>query len=75
MLQYSYTATAFTMRGAGLLRTVIYVVASLILMILFWQNYHVAEHVGALGMVLLAAILAPAYRQGKAFKPAAPVES
>src|SRR5258706_3474294 len=72
MLQYSYTATALQIPGCALLRTVIYVVASLILMILFWQNYHVAEHIGALGMVLLAAILAPAYRQGKAFKPVAP---
>lgn len=65
MLQYSYTVTAFTMRGAGLLRVAIYVVASLVLMVLFWQDYHVAEHIGALGMVLLAALLAPAYREQK----------
>ncbi len=60
ILQYSYVATAFTMRKAGLVRNIIYVLACLGLAVVYWQGYHVAEHVGALGMVLLAALLAPA---------------
>jgi hypothetical protein len=67
-LQYSYTTMIFTMRGAGLLRNAIYVTASLVLMVLFWQDYHVGEHIGGLGMVLLAALLAPAYREQKPLK-------
>ncbi len=62
MLQYSYTATLFTMRRAGWIRTIIYVIAGIGLAALFWQNFHVSEQLGTLGMVLLAAILAPAYR-------------
>jgi hypothetical protein len=61
MLQYSYCAVAFTLRGAGIVRTVAYVIASLALAVIYWQHYHVAEQIGALGMVLLAALLAPAY--------------
>lgn len=60
MLEYGYTATAFTMRSAGWLRVAIYVAASIGLAFLFWRDYHVAEQIGAFGMVLLAAVLAPA---------------
>lgn len=61
MIEYSYMATVFTLRSAGWLRVLIYVAASIGLAALFWQNYHAAEQYGLLGMVLLAAILAPTY--------------
>ncbi len=59
MLQYSYTATVFTMRRAGWLRNLLYVLASIGRAFLFWRDYHVAEQIGAFGMVLMAALLAP----------------
>lgn len=61
MLEYSYVSTSFTMRGAGWLRTTLYLVGSIVLAYLFWRDYHVAEQIGAFGMVLLAALLAPSY--------------
>jgi hypothetical protein len=61
MLQYSYTGMAFTMRGAGWLRTVVYVAGCIGLALLFWRDFHVSEQIGMLGMLLLTAILAPAY--------------
>jgi hypothetical protein len=63
ILEYGLTAILFTMRQAGWLRTIGYLVISLGLAALFWRDYHVAEHVGAAGMVLLAAIMAPAQPQ------------
>jgi hypothetical protein len=60
-LEYNYMAVIFTMRSAGWLRTSLYVGLSLGLMYLFWRDYHVAEQIGAAGMVLLAALLAPDY--------------
>jgi hypothetical protein len=60
-LQYNYTAVIFTMRSAGWLRNIIFLLASYGLAYLYWRDFHVAEQVGALGMLLLAAILAPAY--------------
>ncbi|HLY25799.1 MAG TPA: hypothetical protein VKQ72_05630 [Aggregatilineales bacterium] len=62
ILQYSYVPTAFTMRKAGAVRTLIYVIVSLGLAVAYWQGYHEAEHIGALGMVLLAALLAPDWK-------------
>jgi uncharacterized membrane protein len=61
MLQYSCTAVLFTMRKAGWLRNIIYLLASIGLAALFWRDYHSYEPLGVLGMVLLAALLAPAY--------------
>ncbi len=66
LLQYSYVSTAFTLRKAGFLRNLIYVTACIALAVITWQGYHVAEHVGALGMLLLAALLAPADKPGSA---------
>lgn len=60
-LEYNYAAVLFTLRGAGWLRNIIYLVGGFVLAYLFWRDYHVAEQVGALGMLLLAAVLAPAY--------------
>jgi hypothetical protein len=69
-LQYNYMSVIFTMRGAGWLRNLIYAVVSFGLAYLFWRDFHVAEEWGAWGMLLLAAILAPAYLAGK--QPATP---
>ncbi|GEM_PF-1063607 len=63
MVQYNYMATIFTMRRAGWLRNIVYLAASIGLAALFWRDYHVAEQIGVLGMVLLAAIMAPAQPQ------------
>jgi hypothetical protein len=60
MLEYGLAAILFTMRQAGWLRTTAYLIISLGLVALFWHDYHVAEQVGVIGMVLLAAVLAPA---------------
>lgn len=62
MLEYSYVAVAFTMRGAGWWRTGLYIIGSIGLAAIFWQNYHTTEAAGILGMTLLAALLAPAYK-------------
>lgn len=73
MLQYGLMILLFTMRKAGLLRNVVYVVAGIILVFLFWQDYHVSEHVAILGMTLLTAILAPVYlRDRRATTPEKP---
>lgn len=57
MLQYSYVAVVFTMRAAGWWRNALYLAGSYGLAYLFWRDFHVAEQIGALGMVLLAAVL------------------
>ncbi|HVO70667.1 MAG TPA: hypothetical protein VMT24_11510 [Aggregatilineaceae bacterium] len=59
MLEYSYTATLFTLRRAGWLRTALFVAGGIGLAYLFWQGFHVSEPIGTLGMVVLAALLAP----------------
>ncbi len=60
MLQYSYMTLLFIMRSASLLRVALFTVGSIIIVAIFWKDYHVSEHLGTLGMVLLAALLAPA---------------
>ncbi|MHB8626035.1 MAG: hypothetical protein ACYDBJ_04065 [Aggregatilineales bacterium] len=62
MLEYSHVAVAFTMRGAGWWRTGLYVAGSIGLAAIFWQQFHTTEAAGILGMTLLAALLAPAYK-------------
>jgi len=66
MLEYSYVGASFTLRGAVWWRIVLYVAGSIALAYLFWRDYHVHEWIGALGMVLLAALLAPADTSAKA---------
>jgi hypothetical protein len=51
----------FTMRGAGWWRNALYLAASIGLVAVFWRDYHTSEQAGILGMILLAAVLAPAY--------------
>jgi hypothetical protein len=61
MLQYSYMTLLFVMRGASFLRILVFTIGSLAIVAIFWKDFHVSEHLGTLGMVLLAALLAPAY--------------
>ncbi len=70
MLQYSYTAMILTLRSAGWVRNAIFLVGSIGLAALFWQEFHVSEQIGMLGMVLLAAALAPAQLAPTAPSPA-----
>ena len=60
LLQYGYTAVLFTLRNASWLRIIVYVIAGILLAVLYWRDFHVAEQLGTLGMLLLAALLAPA---------------
>ncbi len=62
-LQYNYVVVLYTMRHAGWIRNIIYLIAGIALALVFWQEYHVAEHVGILGMLLLAVIFAPSSKQ------------
>ncbi len=62
ILHYGCTAVLWTLRGAGWVRNIAYVAASIGLAAVFWRDYHVAEQVGILGMILLAALMAPAYQ-------------
>jgi hypothetical protein len=61
LLQYGCTALLFSMRGAGWVRNAIFLVTGVALAAVFWRDYHVSEQWGILGMVLLAALMAPAY--------------
>ncbi len=72
ILEYGCTAMLFTLRGAGWWRNALYLAASIGLVALFWRDYHTAEQAGILGMVLLAAVLAPAYPQEPVRPPETP---
>jgi hypothetical protein len=61
MFPYSLMVLLFTMRKAGWLRNLIFLVGCLLFTYLFWREYHVSEPIGAACMTVLAAILAPAY--------------
>jgi peptidoglycan/LPS O-acetylase OafA/YrhL len=65
MLEYSLTTMAFTLRGADWKRNLIYLIGCYILGALFWQEVFSREQYGALGMMLLAALLAPDYTKLK----------
>ncbi|MEP7287471.1 MAG: hypothetical protein ABI947_17070 [Chloroflexota bacterium] len=58
-LEYSCVSLLFTLRKAGWLRNIVYLVCGLALVAVFWRDYHVSEHIAILGMILLAAIFAP----------------
>ncbi len=61
LVEYSYLGVVFTMRKAGWIRNSFYIIGCLVLAYRFWRDFHIAEPIGALGMVLLAALLAPIY--------------
>src|SRR5260221_2698492 len=56
-LQYNYVSVLYTMRHAGWIRNTIYLIGGLVLAALFWKDYHVADHVAILGILLLAVLL------------------
>jgi hypothetical protein len=62
-LEYSSVATIFTLRGAGWFRTILYMIASFVIGLATFTQFHVAEAAGILGITLLASLLAPAYKR------------
>jgi len=61
-LEYSAVAVIFTLRGAGWIRTILFMIGSFGIGYLFLRQFHVAEAAGILGITLLASLLAPTYK-------------
>jgi hypothetical protein len=59
MVQYGLLAVVFTMRHAGWLANLVFVALSIGLTALFWQQVGNVDHIAIMGMLALAALLAP----------------